>query len=146
METSKQDYLDFISKAHVLNIQSSDKSAALLEMVPNHHQFEIVELLLEREKSGTTVVADGIALAHVETNRVKEPKLAFGLLKKDIEWELNHKVKLIVVLLIPPNLKTAAIESIKNLMKDLADKGLTDILIEVADAREIKNQIMNWRI
>lgn len=145
METSKQNYLDFISKAHVMNIQSPDKSKTLLEMVTGHHQFEIVELLLKREKSGTTLIAVGIALAHVQTKWVKEPKLAFGLLKKKIEWELNEKVKLIVLLLIPPNPKTSAIDAIKSLMKDLANEELTDLLIEMADARDIKNQIMNWR-
>ena len=52
----------------------------------------LLEVLLEREKLGTTGIGDGIAIPHGKSDRVKEITIACGRSKEGVDFESMDEI------------------------------------------------------
>ena len=94
----------------VADLQASDKTEALeilVEAVVKSHstidEQEILEVLLEREKLGSTGIGDGIAIPHGKSAGLSQIISGFGLSKTGIEFDsLDGKPACLFFLLVAP--------------------------------------------
>lgn len=106
--------LDYIKKETVLtNLSSSDKKGVIDELAEpvadltgiNHR--EIVHVLIERERLGSTGIGDGIAIPHGKISGLDSLILGFGLSAKGVNFEaIDGKPTHIFFLLLSPDNST----------------------------------------
>lgn len=75
----------------------------LLEVYPDLNGEEILNLLLERERLGTTGIGSGIAIPHGKMEGLKEVLLVVARSTKGVDFEsLDHNPVQIIFLLLAP--------------------------------------------
>src|SRR5690242_2922718 len=87
--------LDFLKPSAVnVNLTATNKKGVLEELVTVLHQEGLVkdlrvtvEVLLEREKLGSTGIGQGIAIPHAKTDQAGEVVAAFGLSRKGVQFD-----------------------------------------------------------
>ncbi|MDR3071465.1 MAG: PTS sugar transporter subunit IIA [Endomicrobium sp.] len=123
--------MDFLSQdAIVIDLKSEDKKSAITELVDvlkNTKKIkktdEIVNVVLEREKLGSTGIGQGVAIPHGKTDILHEQLGVLGISHKGIEFNsLDGDLVYIIFLLAGPvevagqHLK--ALSKISRLFKD----------------------------
>lgn len=91
----------------------------------------LIEELHQREIIGNSMIAEEVALPHVESQNIKESTVVFVRLKKSIRnWDSqNNSASVFLFLLIKENETQTLLQPIKTLMKLLADDGIVSSLI-----------------
>lgn len=145
---------NFFNESKCIDLISNNKKDVLYEIVKKTSKINesikdtIVKELLEREGVGSTIIADRIALAHIESSLVSDLILSYGYLKNEIlNWDLDEEygtAKIIILLIFPKYLdKRNYIENVKVITKILSDENLTCNIIRVKNASEIKEIFIN---
>ncbi|MFP3998881.1 MAG: PTS sugar transporter subunit IIA [Desulfobacterales bacterium] len=106
--------LDYLNKDTVLtDLASADKKGVIDELAePVAKQTglehrEIVRVLIERERLGSTGIGDGIAIPHGKINQLDSLVLGFGLSRKGVNFEaIDGKPTYILFLLLSPDNST----------------------------------------
>lgn len=125
--------MEMLKKEFILeDIRAENKREALAEMVGVLAQGnvrpgpeEMLRVLLEREKLGSTGIGDGIAIPHGKLGGLEEMVIAFGRSGKGIEFDaMDGKPVYLVFLLIAPENSAGqhlkALAKISRMMKDEA--------------------------
>lgn len=109
-------------RAVVAGLKATSKKQALQELA--HHAAEItglgerriLEILLERERLGTTAVGHGVAIPHGKLSELKRLHGMFARLEKPIDFEAidEQPVDLVFLLLAP---ETAGADHLKALAR-----------------------------
>jgi mannitol/fructose-specific phosphotransferase system IIA component (Ntr-type) len=157
METSREKYVEFLEEATTISLFSKTKYEILNEIVKNTPQIkekyhkDIVQLLIDRENAGSTVIAPKVALAHVETDLVDQLVLSCAFSKEGIyNWsfhEAGEKLKIIFMLLFPQKInRDLYIEIVKQLMIQFSDDKLLINIANVQNANEIKLTLINNKL
>ncbi|MDR0915484.1 MAG: PTS sugar transporter subunit IIA [Endomicrobium sp.] len=121
--------MDFLNQdAIILDLTSQDKSSTINELVSlikldNSATSEIVNIILAREKLGSTGIGQGIAIPHGKTNILTKQTGILGISHKGIEFNsLDGELVYIVFVLIGPVDETVehlnALSKISKLVKD----------------------------
>lgn len=119
-------------QAIVADLQAKDKSATLAELTDTLISCEssldrddVIAVLQEREKLGSTGIGDGVAIPHGKLAGIPELKLVFGRSHSGVDFEsMDGQPAYLFFLLIAPeesvgvHLKTLA--RISKLLKDVA--------------------------
>ena len=86
--------LDVLQREAILNnLRSQDKIGVLQELAePVAHitgisHEDLMGVLLEREKLGTTGIGEGIGIPHGKLKDLETPVLSFGLSRKGADFE-----------------------------------------------------------
>ncbi|MDR3256972.1 MAG: PTS sugar transporter subunit IIA [Endomicrobium sp.] len=123
--------MDFLSQdAIVVDLKSTDKKSAIIELVEVLKDIkkikkpdEIIDVVLEREKLGSTGIGQGVAIPHGKTDILQEQIGVLGISRKGIEFNsLDGEPVNIIFLLVGPievagqHLK--ALSKISRLFKD----------------------------
>lgn len=123
--------MDFLNDKYVsLNLKARNKREVLEELVELlvkggelENKEEMVKVLLEREKLGSTGIGEGIAIPHGKTKTVKKLVAAFGRSVNGIDFDTldGEAAHLFFLLVAPydsagPHLK--ALARISRLLKD----------------------------
>lgn len=123
--------MDFLNDKYVsLNLKARNKREVLEELVELlvkggelENKEEMVKVLLEREKLGSTGIGEGIAIPHGKTKTVKKLVAAFGRSVAGIDFDTldGEPAHLFFLLVAPydsagPHLK--ALARISRLLKD----------------------------
>jgi PTS system nitrogen regulatory IIA component len=104
--------MDFLNKKCInTELKAKNKRGALEELVDllvNAGEIDdredMVKVLLEREKLGSTGIGEGIAIPHGKTKTVKKLVAAFGRSKKGIEFNsLDEEPAHLFFLLVAPH-------------------------------------------
>lgn len=154
METSREKYVEFLKESTTLSLSSKKKYDIFCEIVKNTPQIkkkyykDIIELLIDRENLGSTIIAPKVALAHVETDLVDTLVLSCAFSKEGIyNWSLdetNYELKVILMLLFPEKTnKHLYIDRVKRLMIQLSSEENLIKLENVKNANEIKLILIN---
>ncbi|MDY0163892.1 PTS sugar transporter subunit IIA [Desulfobotulus sp.] len=93
----------------ITDLQARDKMAALEELVAplarqkNLPKEELMRVLLERERLGSTGIGDGIAIPHGKLETLPHLALAFGKSRRGVSFDSldNKPVHLFFVILTP---------------------------------------------
>ena len=103
--------MDFLSRdAIVADLKATDKKSAIIELVDvlkNTKKVkkteEIINVILEREKLGSTGIGQGVAIPHGKTNVLQEQMGVLGISRKGVEFNsLDGEIVHIIFLLVGP--------------------------------------------
>jgi len=103
--------MDFLSAdCIVTDLKATDKKSAVVELVDVLKSAkkvkstdEIIEVVLEREKLGSTGIGQGVAIPHGKTDALTEQVGVLGISRKGIEFNsLDGELVHIIFLLVGP--------------------------------------------
>ena len=129
--------IDLINPESVIaNLKVTSKKQALQELskkmgaLVDQEERVIFDLLLEREKLGTTGVGDGIAIPHGKLNSLGKLCGLFARLERPVEFDAidERPVDLIFLLLAPESAGADHLKALARVSRLLRDKAVCDKL------------------
>ncbi len=120
----------------VANLKATSKKQALQELskriadVIDHNERDIFDILLEREKLGTTGVGDGIAIPHGKLESLEKLHGFFARLERPVDFDSidERPVDLIFLLLAPESAGADHLKALAQVSRLLRDKTNCDKL------------------
>jgi PTS system nitrogen regulatory IIA component len=103
--------MDFLSQNEIIvDLKATDKKSAIAELVNVLEKTkkikktdEIINVVLEREKLGSTGIGQGVAIPHAKTDVLSEQMGVLGISHKGIEFNsLDGELVHIIFLLVGP--------------------------------------------
>jgi PTS system nitrogen regulatory IIA component len=98
-----------------------------------------VEILLEREKLGSTGIGQGIAIPHAKTEQTSQVTAAFGLSRRGVQFDAldGEPVYIFFLLVAPPDAAGLHLKALARISRLLKDKFFRQSLREVKDSAEV---------
>ncbi len=130
----------------ISELKAKDKIGVLeelAEIVCKHEPLlkkeRLVQVLMEREKLGTTGIGEGIAIPHGKIDVLKAPLLSFGRSKKGINYGSidNRPVHLFFLLVAPENSSGLHLHILARIAKLLKNNKFKKRLLEAKTKDEI---------
>ena len=128
---------DLISLDSIVpDFKASSKKQTLQELanyaekiIPNAHH-EILDVLLERERLGTTGVGHGVAIPHGKFPNLDRPYGLFVRLNQAVDFESldDQPVDLIFLLLVPETAGADHLKALAKVSRTLRDKAICEKL------------------
>jgi len=120
----------------IANLKATSKKQALQELskriaeVIDHNERDIFDILLEREKLGTTGVGDGIAIPHGKLESLEKLHGFFARLERPVDFDSidERPVDLIFLLLAPESAGADHLKALARVSRLLRDKANCDKL------------------
>jgi len=143
VEDTDLDVTDYIQKNFItLHLRSKKKESAIRELsqllkgapaMGNHKRF--LEDVFERERLGSTVIGDEIALPHARTDAVNQLIIAIGRSKNGVECKSpdGRKVKLFFLMGTPQGSISHYLHILAQLTRLLKNSTLKENLLEAQD-------------
>ncbi len=99
--------------------------------------------LVEREKSMSTGIGNGVAIPHCTTSRVNDIVAILAISQKGIDFDSidNNPVRIAILLLVPKNKLTQHIKTLANIAKVMSDEKLRNIILEMKTPEAILKTI-----
>jgi PTS system nitrogen regulatory IIA component len=138
--------LDYITTDTILtNLQTTDKKGVIDELtepvaaLTGLEQRNIVRVLIERERLGSTGIGDGIAIPHGKINGIESLVLGFGLSRNGVNFDaLDGKPAYIFFLLLSADDSTGLhLRVLARISKLLRDKDFKEKLMRVHNAQQV---------
>ncbi|HJN02715.1 MAG: PTS sugar transporter subunit IIA [Nitrospinota bacterium] len=106
---------------------------------------ELVRVLLEREKLGSTGIGENVAIPHAKMKGLNQIIAAFGISKNGVEFDsLDQKpVNFIFVLLAPENATGTHLKALARISRLLKNQELKSNLLKASNREDIYNIILN---
>lgn len=129
-----------------LNLRASDKKKAIRELVELfvaagklENPVELVDELLDLEKSVSTGIGDGIAIPHKLTRRATQTMIAFGCKKDGLDFASldQQPVYLVFLILGPPGKVTEHLQVLSKFSRLLHNKLLRQQLLDAQQPDEV---------
>ncbi|MCP4746149.1 MAG: PTS sugar transporter subunit IIA [Desulfobacteraceae bacterium] len=142
--------LSVLKKEYInINLHAKDKKGVLDELVTpvaqttgaNHD--ELVKVLLERERLGSTGIGNGIGIPHGKLKNLNELILAFGLSKKGVNFESmdGRPTHIFFLLLTPEDSAGLHLKLLARISRLLKDEDFKHLLLNAKDSQEIMSVI-----
>jgi PTS system nitrogen regulatory IIA component len=131
------DIADLLTPGRVVpNLRAANKRQALQELakraatITGRHERAIFEVLLERERLGTTGIGSGTAIPHGRMPDLQQLYAVFARLEKPVDFEAidNQPVDLIFLLLTPDAAGADHLKALARLSRLLRDKAMCEKL------------------
>jgi PTS system nitrogen regulatory IIA component len=131
------DIIDILQPNGVIaNMRAANKRQALQELAKRAAQLvgkperAVLDVLLERERLGTTGIGHGTAIPHGRMPDLPKIHALFARLEKPIDFEAidNQPVDLIFLLLTPANSGADHLKALARISRLLRDKAICDKL------------------
>lgn len=139
-----------------IGLKASTKEEAirsLAEMAANEGKVTSVEdyinSVLEREKSCTTGIGNGIAIPHGKSKAVKEAIIVFGKSHSDIQWNAldGNPVNMIFLLGVPAdNVDNLHLKVLSQLSRKLMNEDFVDLLKNSNTVEEIFTALKDIKV
>ena len=138
---------DILNEASVFqDLRSSTKKGVLEELstvlvqegkLPDRDK--VVEVLLDREKLGSTGIGDGIAIPHGKMKGIEDLITSFGRSTKGINFESmdNKPTHLFFLLVAPENSAGIHLKALARISRLLKDSSFRSRLMEAKDRRDL---------
>lgn len=130
----------------ILDLQASDKKSAVVELVgclqktgKVKNAESVIEVVLEREKLGSTGIGQGVAIPHGKTDDVSEQSGVLGISKKGIEFNSldGELVNIIFLLAGPIEVAGQHLKALSRISRLFKDKYLRQAIKDAASVEEI---------
>jgi PTS system nitrogen regulatory IIA component len=138
---------DILDETSVVQDLRSANKKGVLEELSNvlvqegrlPEQDRVVEVLLEREKIGSTGIGDGIAIPHGKMKEIKELVASFGRSIKGVNFESVDKkpTHLFFLLVAPENSAGVHLKALARISHLLKDPGFRNRLMEARDRQDL---------
>jgi nitrogen PTS system EIIA component len=119
--------------------QAMQEIAAKAAELTGQGEREILEILLQREKLGSTGVGNGVAIPHGKLPKLTKLFGLFARLERPIDFEAldNQPVDLIFLLLAPEGAGADHLKALARVARLLRDPGIVQKLRESRDAEAL---------
>jgi len=141
-----------LSKSSVIaNLSSRTKDDAIIELATmlaanfeNLSKDEMIQILLEREKLGSTGIGNGVAIPHGKIPSLSQIITGFGRSVEGIAFDSQDgkPAHLFFVLLAPENAASLHLKALARLSRLLKDVHFRNKLLEASDADQIYAEIV----
>jgi len=130
----------------IAELQGTTKKQVLEELSrhvaackPQIDPEELLKVLVERERLGSTGIGNGIAIPHGKLRELDDIALVFGKSTQGIDFEAidGKPVNLIFLLVAPSNSAGVHLKALARLSRLLKDKGFQQSLMEASDAQSL---------
>lgn len=110
--------------------------------------LDIFQLLLEREKLGSTSMGHGVALPHARTDLTKNAVAVFLKLDNGIDFDSpdQQPTDLILALLVPKHYTDEHLKILAYLATLFSDEIFCDSIRNTSSNTEIHKQLINWQV
>ncbi len=132
--------LDFLQKGRIVpRLEAREKHAVLAELTDVlvstgaiKSSREAVQVLLEREKLGSTGIGEGIAIPHGKLKELKDVVAVFGRSGTGVEFDSmdGAPVQLFFLLMAPENSASTHLKALARISRLLKDRGFREELLE----------------
>jgi PTS system nitrogen regulatory IIA component len=135
--------LDVLTKDTVLtDLKATDKKGVLLELVQPAARVaqldlhSLVNVLMERERLGSTGIGGGIGIPHGKVKNLDQLVLGVGISHKGVEFDSmdNRPTHIFFLLLTPENSTGTHLKVLAQISRLLKDEMLKDLLMSAQDA------------
>jgi PTS system nitrogen regulatory IIA component len=139
-------------QAIVSDLQARDKAKALAELTdaliscePSLNRDEVIAVLQEREKLGSTGIGDGVAIPHGKLSGISELKLVFGRSHSGVDFEsMDGQPAYLFFLLIAPEESVGVhLKTLARISKLLKDAAVRKELMDAPDRQAIYQVILD---
>ncbi|MBE0617121.1 MAG: PTS sugar transporter subunit IIA [Proteobacteria bacterium] len=137
--------LDFLQKDRIVpRLEAREKQAVLTELADVlvstgaiRSSRDAVQVLLEREKLGSTGIGEGIAIPHGKLKELKDVVAVFGRSGSGVEFDSmdGAPVQLFFLLMAPENSASTHLKALARISRLLKDRGFREELLQ-AETRE----------
>jgi PTS system nitrogen regulatory IIA component len=138
--------LDVLPKDAILaDLKAQDKKGILEELVEpisrlkQVNREELVRVLMERERLGSTGIGSGIGIPHGKLRDLDGLVLGFGLSRKGVDFESmdNRPTHIFFLLVTPENSTGLHLKLLARISKILKHDPFRERLLKAADSEEI---------
>jgi PTS system nitrogen regulatory IIA component len=139
--------MDFLSpEAVILDLKAADKKSAVSEMLELLKKLkkiketpEALDMLMQREKLGSTGIGQGVAIPHTRGNVVTQQVAALALSRKGVEFESldGEPVHIIFLLLCPEEANSVHLQAMARISRMLKDKIFRQSLTDAKSVEEV---------
>jgi len=131
---------DIIGEMIDLAVKNKDVQAEDSELIKS--------ALIEREKSMSTGIGNGVAIPHCSTSKVSEIVTVMALSPKGINFDAidNEPVKIIILLIVPKDKLTQHIKTLANIAKMMNNVELREKLLSMKTADSILKTLKDFTI
>ena len=139
-------------RAIVADLQAKDKIRTLAELTdsliscePSLNRDDVIAVLQEREKLGSTGIGDGVAIPHGKLAGIPELKLVFGRSHTGVDFEsMDGQPAYLFFLLIAPEESIGVhLKTLARISKLLKDATVRKKLMEASDQQAIYQVILD---
>jgi len=140
----------FVQGTVVSEIEQTEKYGAIHELISRAPVFRTVDDILEfeqavvaREKSLTTGLGHGVALAHGKSGAVKHFFIALGRSRKGIDFDApdGKPVHFLFLVANPPKLHREYLTAVSALSRLLRDPRFREKLMEIQTSQELEETL-----
>jgi len=136
------------------NLRATTRDEALAELVDllvttgsltSEARDRALAAVVAREKRQSTGLGSGVAIPHGTCPDVDEVVAALGIHRKGVPFEAidEQPVRLVILLLVPPNLLQAHIRTLAGIARVLNDSELREQLIASPTAQELLDLLID---
>ncbi|MBL0732692.1 MAG: PTS sugar transporter subunit IIA [Desulfosarcina sp.] len=133
------------TEAILADLKAKDKKGVLEELVTpvariaNLNRDDLIKILLERERLGSTGIGGGIGIPHGKMKGLDSLVLGFGLSKKGVDFEsIDGRLSYIFFLLITPEDSTGLhLKALARISRILKNDVFKERLLKASDRDEI---------
>ncbi|MDR1951920.1 MAG: PTS sugar transporter subunit IIA [Elusimicrobiota bacterium] len=139
--------MDFLSpEAVIVDLKAPDKKSAIVELVETLKKTksvkktdEIIEVVLEREKLGSTGIGQGVAIPHGKTDVLDEQVGVLGISHKGIEFNSldGEPVNIIFLLVGPVEVAGQHLKALSRISRLFKDKFLRQAIKEAPTPEDV---------
>jgi len=139
--------MDFLDQDSIIvDLKAYDKKSAIIELVEvlkNRKKVkkvdEVIGVVLEREKLGSTGIGQGVAIPHGKTDALQEQMGVLGISQKGIEFNSldGEPVHIIFLLLGPVDVMGEHLKALSRISRLFKDKFLRQAIRNAVTAEEI---------
>ena len=131
------------------DLKSRDKKSVLEELVApvadiiNISHEELVRVLMDRERLGSTGIGDGIGIPHGKLKGIDSLVIGFGMSKNGVDFESidNRPTHLFFLIITPEESTGLHLKLLAQISKLLKNESFREKLMNAADKNEIFNII-----
>jgi PTS system nitrogen regulatory IIA component len=133
------------------DLRAKDKKGVLEEMVdvivshdPSLDKGSLVEVLLERERLGSTGIGDGIAIPHGKFWGLKHPVISFGRSLEGLDFDSmdGQPAFLFFLLVAPENSASIQLKALAKIAKILKNSSFRNVLMQAPTRKELYQTII----
>ena len=117
----------------------SELTDALLTVTPLLRRDDVLQVLQERERLGSTGIGDGVAIPHGKLKGMPELMLAFGRSKAGVDFESmdGQPAHLFFLLLAPEESVGVHLKALARISKLLKDVEVRQQMLDATDSEQI---------
>ena len=135
----------------IADIKGTTKREILFELVETLKKANlindidsVVEIIIEREKLGSTGIGDGVAIPHGKMNKLNTILCVAGRSKEGVDFDAvdRQPVHIIFLVLAPEDSASMHLKVLSRISKVLRDPSFRKKILKLADAHDIYTNII----